>query len=46
MTRLQAAEELIAAMDQARELGKVGRLTRQDMFRVQAAIAEYRKATR
>ena len=45
MSRKEAAEELIRATDSARELGKVGKLTRADAERVQDANAAYDKAS-
>lgn len=44
--KLKAAEELIRATDNARELAQVGKLSRQDMERVQAADKAWTDAKR
>lgn len=43
--REEAAAELIRAQDQARELGRVGKLTKQDVDRVNKANKDYDKAS-
>ena len=45
MNRFQAAEELIRAYDQARELSRLGRLTKQDVDRVNTATRNYEHHT-
>jgi hypothetical protein len=42
--KLAAAEELIRARDNARELGRVGKVTRADAIRVREADKAYRDA--
>lgn len=44
--RAEAAEELIKARDNARELGRVGKVTRADAERVRAADKAYTDASK
>jgi hypothetical protein len=45
MSRKDAAEELIRAQDNARELGKAGKLTSTDVTRVKEAQKAYDQAS-